>query len=398
MDTSDVAGSALSRPAGMTEAATPFRAETGQSLDAAYRECLLEILVGGEEVAPVESENSVGAGRRTLERRNMSMGVARATDCIVPNSRNLIRATLAVGRFVWMMSGSNRLEDVRFYESSFRDGPRDSGVGKFSDDGISIPGSSYGARLFMPRPGLDQVSECIQVIRSDPVTRRAAMSVYQPEDAGRVSADIPCTFGVIASPRSNCLNMTVIMRSNNAWFLLPYNIFEFSLLGGIMASEVGMLPGDYHHFAVSMHLYEEHWKNASESVDAPSIALDGFGEMPAESLASVRKLCAWEAHLRHTSAGMSKRQFAAENRRIRGLFPEFWQSFAKVVLAKAASNAGKADSVLEIANSTHGPLGQLLRHELRLEELEEIEASVRRPVHEQLELWRRGSGEPAEAV
>jgi hypothetical protein len=188
--------------------------------------------------------------------------------------------------------------------------------------------------------------------------------------------------------------MTVIMRSNNAWFLLPYNIFEFSMLGAIMASEVDMEPGDYHHFAVSMHLYESDWAKANDSVDAPRFALEDFPQMPRGSLGVVRKLCAWEAHLRHTSAGMGKRQFGVENRNVRGLFPEFWQPFAKVILAKAASNAGKSDSVLEIANSTEGPLGQLLRHELLLEELEEIEVSVRQPVHEQLELFRSGVGEP----
>lgn len=372
---------------------SPFRAATDQDLDAAYRECLLEILVGGEEIAPVESDKSVGKGKATLERRNMSLGFRQATDCIVPNSRNLVRATLAVGRFVWMMAGSNRFEDVHFYESSFRDGPRDAGVGKFSDDGISIPGSSYGARLFMPRPGLDQVSECIRVIKQDPVTRRAAMSVYQPEDAGRESADIPCTFGVVASPRSGHLNMTVIMRSNNAWFLLPYNVFEFSLLGGIMASEVGMAPGDYHHFAVSMHLYEGDWAKAHEAVDSPLFDLETFPEMPAGSLQIVRKLCAWEAHLRHTSAGMGVRQYRSESRNLRGMFPEFWAPFAKVVLAKAASNAGKPEELVhEIAEGTPGPLGQLLRHELLVEELNQIEATVRQPVQEQLDLWRSDAG------
>lgn len=165
-----------------------------------------------------------------------------------------------------MMAGNDRLDDVRFYESAGLGGDRSQGVGRFSDDRLAITGSNYGQRLFRPRPGLDQVESCVRLIRQDPNTRRAAMTVYQPEDAGRESGDIPCTFGVLLGPRDGRLHQTVVMRSNNAWHLLPYNIFEFTLLGEVIASEVNLELGTYHHFAVSMHLYSRNLEQATTAI------------------------------------------------------------------------------------------------------------------------------------
>ena len=250
----------------------------------AYRETLLEVLIRGSEIDGVDDDSSVGSNRATRECRNFSFEIGDANEHIVPNAANVVRSSLAVGRFLWMMGGNDRLEDIRFYE----DTRSEKGVAGFSDDGLVVPGSNYGARLFKPRPGLDQVEACVALVKSDPNTRRAAMSVFQPEDAGRNSSDIPCTFGVLLSPRSGSLNMTVVMRSNNAWFLLPYNIFEFSLLGAVMASEAGVDLGSYHHFAVSMHLYDSDVDKARSATGAGQLALEPFGEMPDHSLQIVR--------------------------------------------------------------------------------------------------------------
>jgi thymidylate synthase len=335
------------------------------SVDLAYREALLAVLLDGAEVTSTD-EDSVGGGRKTRERRNYSLEVPHAADRIVTCVDNYLRPMLAVGRFLWMMAGSDRLDDIRFYETKGLAGDRTKGVGGFSDDGLSVPGSDYGSRLFRPRPGTDQVAACVRLIRNDPNTRRAAMTVYQPEDAGRVSSDIPCTFGVLLSPRDSTLHLTVVMRSNNAWFLLPYNIFEFTLLGEIIASETGLRLGTYHHFAISMHLYESDWERARLAVGAPALQLEPFPEMPPNSLSRVRELCIWESRIRFEHRGLNKRQTQAEIRRLRP-FGEYWEPFGRVVLAKALLNAQKNDLAEEVARATSGPLGQLLRREMKLE-------------------------------
>ncbi|MDX2264336.1 MAG: thymidylate synthase [Hyphomicrobiales bacterium] len=139
---------------------------------------------------------------------------------IVANSLRTLALPVAAARFVWMMSGNNRAADIAFYE------PR---VLAFSDDGIIVPGSSYGARMLQSSPGVDQLSGVIQRIKNQPSsTRRAAITIYLPYDAVRESSDIPCAFGMVYHPRSEKLHSTIFMRSNNAVSLLPFNLFEFS--------------------------------------------------------------------------------------------------------------------------------------------------------------------------
>ena len=56
-----------------------------------------------------------------------------------------MKATVAAARFIWMMSSNNRLADIAFYEPK---------VLGFTDDGLTVPGSSYGMRLRQPQPGV----------------------------------------------------------------------------------------------------------------------------------------------------------------------------------------------------------------------------------------------------
>ena len=192
---------------------------------------------------------SVGSGRLTREFTNFTFTINSARARLpgpssIPDPFSLISA---VARFVWMMAGSDRLESIRHYSK---------GVERFTDDGFVVPGSSYGSRLFYARPGLDQIKNVVATLKNDPTSRRAMATVFQPEDTGRKSRDIPCTYGLSFMIRNGELHATTIMRSNNAWTLLPYNIFEFSLLAEVVAGRVGVPLGSYTHSCISLHLYE----------------------------------------------------------------------------------------------------------------------------------------------
>jgi hypothetical protein len=163
--------------------------------------------------------------------------------------------------------------------------------------------------------------------------------------------------------------MTTMMRSNNAWILLPYNVFEFSLLGELISVETGLELGSYFHFAASMHLYETHLDEAREGIGAASYDLEKFASMPEDSMSSLRELCKWESSIRYRHRGLTKRDVRSEIKKTGALFGDFWAPFARVVLAKALVNAGRSDDAAEVAHVTRGPLGQLLRHELEVEEL-----------------------------
>lgn len=153
---------------------------------------------------------------------------------------------LAVARFMYMLSGSNLLDPIAFYTDRVR---------QFSDDGETIPGSSYGKRIFGNKPIDNQFEIVAKLIAQRPDTKRAVITVYDSGDLERIdSRDIPCAMSIVFMPRGNVLHSTVCMRANDVVKLLPYNIFDFSLLQECMAARVGMEVGSYWHTAVSAHL------------------------------------------------------------------------------------------------------------------------------------------------
>jgi thymidylate synthase len=61
--------------------------------------------------------------------------------------------------------------------------------------------------------------------------------------------------------------MVVTMRSNDAYFGMPHDVFCFTMLQEIIARTLGREVGIYRHFASSLHLYKDHWTDAQHFVD-----------------------------------------------------------------------------------------------------------------------------------
>src|SRR5216683_2716391 len=154
--------------------------------DEIFQDVLRELLAETEPVIAGKSK-SVGSERSTLERLNYQFTLSDPRDRILWNPVRSLSVYGAIARFFWMLSGNERLKDIAFYEPK---------VLGFTDNALTVPGSNYGKRLFMPEPGLDQIRAIIERLQREPWTRRAAGVVYRPEDAVRESKDIPCAFGL----------------------------------------------------------------------------------------------------------------------------------------------------------------------------------------------------------
>lgn len=270
-----------------------------KNADQAIVETLKHIIENGEKVSGGKSL-SMGSEKLFHELLNFAVVVNNPLDRLPWNLARRINLPAAVARFVWMMAGSDRLADIAFYEPKVR---------FFSDDGISIPGSNYGQRILQPHPGLDQLEAVIKRLRDDEHTRRAAISIYRAEDAVRDSKDIPCAFGIFYHIRKNVLHATTLMRSNNAFVLLPYNIFEFSLLAEVVAQELSVKLGTLSHIAISMHIYENDLEKSKKVISAfgkntKSVPIPEIIKAPAP-LQQIRDLIILEAELRHASASLS---------------------------------------------------------------------------------------------
>ncbi|KQR19143.1 hypothetical protein ASF79_15855 [Agreia sp. Leaf335] len=264
---------------------------------AAHTAIIRDVLKVGMQVGEVGEK---GSSREIL---GYTTGMSNPLARVSVSEGSALNVVAAVARFVWMVSGSDRVADIAYYE------PR---VRSYTDDGLAVPGSSYGKRIFNASPGTNQMTGVVKELKANSDSRRAAAVVWLPEDAVRKSGDIPCTFGLFFHIREGGLTMTTVMRSNNAVTLVPYNFFEFSMLGELVASEIGVPFVRYVHWAASMHIYDNMTERAGAIAGQASPRAITMPPMPAgNAMEQGRMLAIHEAALRHANTLDELRDVAA---------------------------------------------------------------------------------------
>lgn len=162
------------------------------------------------------------------------------------------------GELLWYFNGDNSLEFISQFSSFWE---------HLSDDGVTC-NSAYGY-LIQKAHGFDQVEKVVEILRKDPTSRRAKINISLPNSQVDTTKDEPCTMSLHFMIRKNNLDCTAIMRSNDIWFGLPYDVAFFTELQKRIADELGVGYGWYTHFAVSLHMYDRDAKKLVEITVSP---------------------------------------------------------------------------------------------------------------------------------
>jgi len=101
-----------------------------------------------------------------------------------------------------------------------------------------------------------QLDAVIDILKENPKTRKAAVSIYDSKEIMHYYRDTPCTYAIQFTIIEQKLNMCVTMRSNDLWYGFCNDQYCFSKLQELVATEVGLLTGSYYHFAHNLHLYD----------------------------------------------------------------------------------------------------------------------------------------------
>jgi hypothetical protein len=276
----------------------------------------------------LEHGHDVPSSRAFREVLNAQLILTDPHSRLIPPGWTTFSLRVAVARVVWHLRASSTLDEIAFYE------PR---VADYSDDGLTVPGSNFEARLL---GGVNQLQAAIDRLRHDASSRRAAMVVWRPDDSVRESRDIPCVFGMTLHIRDGHLLVTALMRSNNALHLLPYNVFELALLGEIAATELGVPMGPYLHLCQSLHVMEDELDGARRVVDRQPASGAYLPAMPGGDVwDQIRCLVESEERLRR---GENVLDVAAEQ------LDPYWFAFL-AVLAHAQGASTAAQRLQELA-------------------------------------------------
>ena len=101
----------------------------------------------------------------------------------------------------------------------------------------------------------DQIDYVVNLLKNEPDTRQATISIYDGKEHDTFMFDTPCTYAVQFTILHGKLDMCVTMRSNDLWYGFCNDQYCFSKMQEMVSNELNIKPGVYYHFAHNMHLY-----------------------------------------------------------------------------------------------------------------------------------------------
>ena len=234
------------------------------------------IKLSGELMSKGTQRDSRNGKVRELTFVNFSIDNPLDREITLLERKHSIAAQIA--ETMWVLSGSNNIEWLSNYLPRAKD---------YSDDGKTWRGA-YGKRLraWPRRDGsgdvIDQLRYVVDLLKKDPDSRQAVMTIFDPVVDTTPGKDIPCNNWLHFLIRDNQLHLHISVRSNDLiWGWSGINYFEWSTLLEVVANLLDVEVGKMHFSISSLHVYEPHWQRAREirwaklvPVDRPSPRMD----------------------------------------------------------------------------------------------------------------------------
>ena len=175
----------------------------------------------------------------------------------------------AIGELLWYLSGSDQLDFIKPY------------ICRYEDDAVDgVLQGAYGPRLLRKNGSINQIESVANLLTHRPGSRRAVIQLFDAEDIAVEKKEIPCTTTMQLHLRDEQLHMSATMRSNDAYWGLPHDIFCFTMLQEMFACRLGVRLGTFIHHVCSMHIYEEYIKAAKRYTEEGHQKPNEMPEMP----------------------------------------------------------------------------------------------------------------------
>jgi thymidylate synthase len=120
---------------------------------------------------------------------------------------------------------------------------------------------------------IDQISQLVAGLKSNPWSRRHVISAWNPADVDDMALP-PChclfQFHVSTDGKLSC---QLYQRSADVFLGVPFNIASYALLTLMMAQVTGLKPGTFVHTLGDAHLYLNHLDQARLQISREPLAL-----------------------------------------------------------------------------------------------------------------------------
>jgi thymidylate synthase len=114
--------------------------------------------------------------------------------------------------------------------------------------------------------GIDQLKNCIELIKKDPYSRRILVTSWNPVDIPKMCLP-PChTIFQFHVSNDNELSCALFQRSCDVALGVPFNIASYSLLTHMIAQVTNLKTGKFIYFMGDVHIYLNHIEGLKEQI------------------------------------------------------------------------------------------------------------------------------------
>lgn len=181
---------------------------------------------------------------------------------------------------LWFIEGSGderRLAEIRFGKpraqladkktiwTANAQAPYWKAKAKFEGDLGRVYGMQWRNWLKPDGTSVDQLTQLVEGIKTDPYGRRHILSAWNPgelDDMALPPCHVMCQF-YVSDGELSCL---LYQRSNDLFLGSPYNIASYSMLTMMLSRVCGLQPGDFIYSQGDTHLYHNHLDAVEEQL------------------------------------------------------------------------------------------------------------------------------------
>ena len=247
-----------------------------------YLDLLERVLESGDERI-----DRTGVGTRALFGAMMRFDLSDGTAPVLTTKRVFWKT--AVKEMLWFLTGDTKLQsllrqNVRIWTDwpldryrretgeriSQEDFERrivedDAFAGRWGDLG-PVYGKQWRRWLGADGREYDQIADVVQMLRTNPASRRILFHAWNPPDLGAMALP-PChmvyQYHVTSDGRLSCL---MFQRSCDLLLGAPFNFVGASALLLMLAQQADLRPGEFVWVGGDVHLYRNHFEQAREQI------------------------------------------------------------------------------------------------------------------------------------
>lgn len=255
-----------------------------------YHDLLMHVLKHGEDTV-----DRTGVGTRSIFGHQMRFDLQEGFPAITTKR---LAWKAVVGELLWFLEGSTderRLAELTYGKDrtelvdkqtiwTANADCQGKELGYFNNDFTKQLGPVYGSQwrkfgeiqnkdsAFIEYKGVDQVKRLINIIKTNPGSRRLILSAWNPNQIHEMALP-PCHYSSLFNIKNNKLSCLLNLRSNDLLLGAPFNIASYALLTHILAKECNLEVGELVYSIGDAHIYLNHIEHVKEQLSRQEYAL-----------------------------------------------------------------------------------------------------------------------------